>query len=280
MSNSVLVSIPARLAVDVDCENLVVRSGSCDDVASAYKALGDRVKGVELEGLGEDLSSLSALPLGLPVRVKLHPGDAPHLYTNTWLVDRFSLDVLMDVDKGLLHGVKIVTSTMVPVTVNIEVVSDTGELMSALDYYLHDTHVQVPVEFFHSMITACLRGETVALLDLYPESPAEFLYVDESGRVSASARLARAGRFLGTVSGGLKIDEESPLYIDLLHRKKNLVLSGSKCVACQRFDLCEGYLRFVDTNFDCDPFLEVFGAIKDTAKEIADDLARAEELGE
>jgi hypothetical protein len=280
MSNSVLVSIPARLAGEVDCENLVVRSENCDEIASAYKTLGDRLAGVELEGLGEDLSSLSALPLGLPVRVKLHPGDAPHLYTNTWLGDRFSLEVLMDVDKGLLHGAKIATSAMVPVTLNLEEVSDTGELMSVLDYYLHDAHVQVPVEFFHSMITACLRVETVSLLDLYPESPVEFLHVDESGRVSASARLARTGRFLGTISGGLKIDEESQLYKDLLDRKKNLVLSGSKCVSCEGFDLCEGYLRFVDTNFDCDPFLEVFSAIKATAKEIADDLAKAEELEE
>jgi hypothetical protein len=280
MSNSVLVSIPARLTGDVDCENLVVRSADCDEIASACKTLGDRVKGVELEGLREDLSSLSALPLGLPVRIKLHPGDAPHLYTNTWLGDRFTLEALMDVDKGLLHGAKIATSIMVPVTLNLEEISDTGELMSALDFYLHDTHVQVPVEFFHSMITACLRGEPVALLDLYPESPVEFLHVDESGRVSASARLARAGRFLGTISGGLKIDEESQLYKDLLHRKKNLVLSGSKCVSCEGFGLCEGYLRFVDTNFDCDPIMEVFSAIKATAKEIADDLAKAEELRE
>ena len=51
-------------------------------------------------------------------------------------------------------------------------------------------------------------------------------------------------------------------------------------LVCEGFDLCEGYLRFVDTNFDCDPFLEVFSAIKATAKEIADDLAKAEELGE
>ncbi len=280
MHDSVLVSIPARLAAEVDCENLVVRSESCEEIAAAYKTLGERIKEVELEGLSEDLHSLSALPLGLPVRLKLHPADAPHLYTNLWLTERFSVEVLMDVDKGLLHGVKVATSAMVPVSLNLDELSDAGELMSVLNYYLHDAHVQVPVEFFHSMISAYLQKTTVALPDLYPESPDQFLYVDESGKVSASARLARAGRFLGDVSGGLQIDEESQLYKDLLDRKKNLVLSGSKCVSCERFDLCEGYLRFVDSNFDCGPFLEVFNEIKATAKEIADDIAEAEKLEE
>jgi hypothetical protein len=280
MYDSVLVSIPARLAADIDCENLLVRSESCEEIAAAYETLGERIKEIELEGLGENLQSLSALPLGLPVSLKLRPEDAPHLYTNSWLADRFPLEALMNVEKGLLQGVKIATSAMVPVTVNLEELSDPGELMSVLNYYLHDAHVQVPVEFFHSMITALLHGTIVALPDLYPESPDRFLYVDESGKVSVSARLARAGRFLGTVSGGLQIDEDSQLYKDLLDRKRNLVLSGSKCISCEHFDLCEGYLRFVDANFDCGPFLEVFNEIKAKAKEIADDLAQAEKLGE
>jgi hypothetical protein len=280
MYESVLASIPARLASEVDCENLVVRSDSCAEIVAAYETLGERIKEVELEGLGADLHILSALPLGLPVRVKLHPKDAPDLYTNTWLSDRFSLEALMDVDKGLLQGVKIAASAMVPVTLNLEELSDDDELMSVLNYYLHDPHVQVPVDFYHSMITAYLQGSTVALPDLYTESPTHFIYVDESGKVSASARLARSGRFLGTFSGGLQIDEESELYQNLLNRKKDLVLTGSKCVSCEQFDLCEGYLRFIDVNFDCDQFLQVFGEIKAKAKEIGEDLANAEKLEE
>ncbi len=280
MHNSALISIPPRLAAEVDSHDIVLRSGNCGDIVNTYKTLGDRVKGVELEYPSENLHSLSALPLQLPIRLKLHPKCAPQLYTNTWLVDRFSLEALINVDKGLLQGVKIAASAMVPVTMDLEELSDTSELLSVLNYYLHDTHVQVPVDFFHSMISACLRGNVLALPKLYPESPSEFLYVDELGRVTASARLARAGKFLGEVSGGLQIDEESDLYKQLINRKKDLVLSGSKCVSCERFDLCEGYLRFVDTDFDCGPFLEVFNAIKVNAKEIADDLAKAEEVAE
>ncbi|MGB6063737.1 MAG: hypothetical protein WBG50_02950 [Desulfomonilaceae bacterium] len=280
MHNPALVSILPRLAAEVDSPEIVLRSEICEDIVNAYKTLGDRVKGVELEGPGGNLHSLSALPLQLPIRLKLHPKDAPKLYTNTWLVDRFSLEALMDVDKGLLQGVKIAASAMVPVTMNLEELSDTSELLPVLNYYLHDTHVQIPVDFFHSMISACLRGNVLALPKLYPESPAEFLYVDELGRVTASARLARAGKFFGKASGGLQIDEESDLYKQLGNRKRDLVLSGSKCVSCETFDLCEGYLRFVDTNFDCEPFIEVFNSIKANAREIADDLAKAEKLEE
>ena len=280
MHNSALISIPPGLAAEVDSPGIVLRSAICEDIVNAYKTVGDRVKGVELDGLSGNLHSLSDLPLQLPVRAKIHPKDAAHLYTNTWLVDRFSLEALMDVDKGLLQGVRIAASAMVPVSLNVEEMSDTSELMSVLNYYLHDTHVQVPIDFFHSMISARLRGSALALQNLYPESPAEFLYVDNFGRVTASARLARAGKFFGKVSGGLQIDEECDAYKELVNRKKDLVLSGSKCVSCESFDLCGGYLRFVHSSFDCGPLIEIFDAIKVNAREIADDIAKAERVRE
>ncbi|MBM3301749.1 MAG: hypothetical protein FJY85_17585 [Deltaproteobacteria bacterium] len=276
MSDFVYVSVPAGLADRIDSDVVLVRSGSCREIVKAYEALGDRVREVELHGLGEELYLLSGLPVGLPLTVRLHPKDAPQVYTNTWLMDRFSMGVLLDVDTGLIQGVRIITSAMIPVTLNLDAVHCAKELMSTLLFYLHEPHLQTPVEFFHSMFNAVLQNSPLSLADLYPESPEALLYVDESCRITCSARLARAGMFLGELSDGLRIDRESPVYKGLVDRKKQLFLSSSPCMSCEQFDLCEGYLRVADDAFDCEPFLRVFAELKAKAKEMAEDLSRAD----
>ncbi len=273
MNDTTIVNVPAVLSDKIDSDRIIIRSGSCKEIVRACGELRDRIIGVELEGLNDDLSPLSALPQGLSLVLKLHPDQAAGVYTSTWLSDRFSLAVLMEADKGLSEGVKIVTSAQVPVVISLDALSDDSELMSVLDYYLHSTHLQVPVEFFHSMFTARVRGMTSSLTELYPESPDQFLYIDESGQVTASARFARAGEFFGSITRGVRIDDQSSLYNMLLNPKKSLFLSGSSCVACEAFDVCTGYLRMVDTTFDCAKLLQVFDVIKAKAKEIVADLA-------
>jgi hypothetical protein len=154
MRNEPVVNVPAALCDNVDFGSVIIRSGSCGDIVRAYKALGDRIVGVELERLSDDVSLLSALPQGLSLTLKLRPMEAANVYTSSWLSDRFALAALMDVEKGLLEGVKIVTSAQVPVVINLDSLSDDSELISVLDYYLHDRHLQVPIEFFHSLFAA------------------------------------------------------------------------------------------------------------------------------
>ncbi|MEW6531557.1 MAG: hypothetical protein AB1473_12015 [Thermodesulfobacteriota bacterium] len=276
MSDPVLVSIPASLAREIDAEALMVRSGQSDEIVSACRDLGARVQGIELNGLPEDVLKLADLPQDLPVTIKLHPREAARVYTNTWMADRFSLSVLMDIDLGLLQGVKTVTSASIPVILNVEEIRDASDLMPTLQYYLHGRHLRVPVEFFHSAFIGCMKGTLVSLLQIYLESPTTHLYVDQSMQVTASERFARAGRFFGNVSLGVHVDTSSAVYVELIDRKKNLFVGGSQCASCEAFDLCEGYLRFVDPGFKCEPFFEVFLEIKAKAQEMAEDLRDAD----
>lgn len=280
MDNSLCVSVPARLADRIESEVLVIRSALCADVVTAYQSRKESIHGIQLDRLGDDLFSLAELPVGLSLTVKMHPRDAARVHTSSWLSDHFALGVLMDVDVGLLQGVRIVTSAGVPVILNLDEVRDTGELISVFHYYVHEPHLQVPVEFFHSMFNAYLNKAPLSLEDMYPESPDTFLYVDESGGITSSARLARFGAFFGEVSDGIRIDKDSPAYKGLLHRRKNIFLSGSACGACEHFDLCGGYLRAVEKEFDCESFVKAFEEMKAKAREIAADLAEASLPGE
>ena len=275
MRNDPVVNVPAALCDDVDFGSVIIRSGSCGDIVRAHKALGDRIVGVELEKLSDDVSLLSALPQGISLTLKLRPVEAANVYTSSWLSDRFALAALMDVEKGLLEGVRIVTSAQIPVVINLDSLSDDSELISVLDYYLHDRHLQVPIEFFHSLFTARIQGKTVSLAEVYPENPEQHMYVYESGAIAGSSRLAKAGKFFGSITADPQIDRESAPYKTLINLKKSLFLSGSSCVSCEAFDVCAGYLRIVDTNFDCGPWLRMFKEIKATAKEIVEDLTNA-----
>jgi radical SAM protein with 4Fe4S-binding SPASM domain len=279
MPNSIIVSAPARLTGDIDADALIIRSSSCEELVTAQSRYQDKVKAAELELRASDVSLLSSLPVGFPLVLRLNPPQASVLYTSAWLCDRFPIAVTMAIDAGLLSAVKIVTSAQAHLAVDLDEVRDPGELMAVLHYYLHEPHLSVPVEFFHTLFSACVEGERLSLADMYSEEPDRFLHVDDSGRVTASARFAAAGKYFGELAEGLVVSQESPLLQEIRNRKKNLFLSRSACASCEVFDLCGGYLRFVTTEFDCSPFVEIMQEIKARAREMAEDIRRARETG-
>ena len=280
MTNPLCISVPAALADRIEADAVVIRSARCAEIVKAFRRRGERIQGVLLESVDDDLINLAELPVGMFMTVKMHPREAAQIYTSSWMSDRFNLGVLMDIDVGLLQGVRIVTSAGVSVMLNPDEVYDTGELLSVLHYYLHEPHLQVPVEFFHSLFNAYLNNTPVSLEEMYPESPDTFLYVDELGRISGSARLACAGEFFGEVRDSLTLDTTCNAYKSLLDRRKNIFLSGSACASCEHFDVCGAYLRFVEKEFDCDPFKKTFEQIKAKAREFAEDLSSSALSGE
>ncbi len=279
MPNSLLVSAPARLTADIDSDSVVIRSSSCEELVSAQRSFEGKVKAAQLDVVDTEVSALSGLPMGFPLILRLNPGQASLLYTHTWLCDRFPIAVNMTIDSGLLNGVKIVTSAQALVALDLEDVRDPGELTAVLNYYLHEPHLSVPIEFFHSLFSSSVQRTPVSLAETYPEDPEKFLYVDEAARVTASARFAAVGKFFGEFANGLKVGEDSALLQEIRNRKKNLFLSRSRCASCEVFELCGGYLRFVTNEFDCDPFIEVMQEIKIRAAEMAEDIRRATEPG-
>ncbi len=220
MRDQPVINVPAELCDKIGFGPVVIRSGSCGDIVRAHKVLGDRVIGVELEKLADDVSLLSSLPQGLSLTLNLRPAEAANVYTSSWLSDRFSMAVLMGAEKGLLEGVRIVTSAQIPVVINLDSLSDDSELISVLDYYLHERHLEVPIEFFHSLFTAQIQGGNSSLADVYPESPEQHLYIDASGAITSSSRLAGAGKFFGSVTADPQIDKESALYKLLINPRR------------------------------------------------------------
>jgi hypothetical protein len=280
MNEEIVAALPADLVPGTDFPAIMIRSSRIEALVETCTEAEDRVVGIELLGVPEDLSELARLPLGMPLTWHLPVSAAPQVYTHTWLLEHFDLAVLMSAGPGFFRAAKTVTCAGIPVIIGLDTDSDCSELVSLLDFYLHDRYLQVPMEFFQTMFASRVSGVNVSLAEIYTERPDRMLYVDDRGNVTASSRLAQAGKFFGCLSKELRIDEQSDLYRFLQNPRKSLFLSGSPCAVCASFDLCEGYLRFVDPNFACEGFMPLFETIKREAAELARDLGTCQTTAE
>ena len=86
--------------------------------------------------------------------------------------------VTMPAAPGFLKAIKLAASLRLPVRVipgqpTPEVLA---ELMEALEFYLHEPVVEMPVEFFHSLLMTLGRAEKGSLWMILEEDPAAFLH--------------------------------------------------------------------------------------------------------
>jgi hypothetical protein len=128
-----------------------------------------------------------------------------------------------------------------------------AELLEAARFYLHDSMVEAPVEFFHSVLANFRGFETGNLWSILEQDPAIFSRRDHRGRP------LRPADFVET-------------------RLAYLVETGSECAACPWRRVCAGYFKWPELSYDCTGVKRVFGFLQLAADEIAADLAAGEML--
>src|ERR1700736_1512540 len=101
--------------------------------------------------------------------------------------------VSMPAAPGFLKAVKLATSLRLPVRVlpGQPTPEALAELTEALEFYLHEPVVEVPVEFFHSLLATVCGADTGSLWMILEEDPAAFLHYDAEGH----PELPRSGGF-------------------------------------------------------------------------------------
>jgi hypothetical protein len=173
--------------------------------------------------------------------------------------------VSMPAAAGFLKAVKLATSLRLPVRVlpgqpTPEVLD---ELTEALKFYLHGPMVEMPVEFFHSLLATVCGADKGSLWMILEEDPGVFLHYDAEGH----PELPR--------SGGFRSVEISPgAFVE--HHFKRLVEQGSECATCPWRKVCKGYFKWPDPAYSCGGVKQLFSMIKAAADEIRRDLARGE----
>jgi hypothetical protein len=174
--------------------------------------------------------------------------------------------VSMPAAPGFLKAVKLGASLRLPVRVlpgqpTPEVLA---ELTDALEFYLHGPMVEMPVEFFHSLLATMCGADKGSLWMILEEDPAAFLHYDAEGH----PKLPRSGGFHSVeISPGEFVE----------HHLKSLVEQGAECATCPWQQACRGYFKWPDPVYSCGGVKQLFSRIEAAADEIERDLASREE---
>jgi hypothetical protein len=174
--------------------------------------------------------------------------------------------VSMPAAPGFLKAVKLAASLRLPVRVlpgqpTPEVLA---ELTGALEFYLHGPMVEMPVEFFHSLLATMCGADKGSLWMILEEDPAAFLRYDVEGYPELSR------------SGGSRSLETSPgAFVE--HHLKSLVEQGAECATCPWQQVCRGYFKWPDPAYSCAGVKQLFSIIEAAADEIERDLVSSGE---
>ena len=174
--------------------------------------------------------------------------------------------VSMPAAPGFLKAVKLAASLRLPVRVlpgqpTPEVLA---ELTEALEFYLHGPMVEMPVEFFHSLLATVCGADRGSLWMILEEDPAAFLHYDVEGH----PELPRSGGFRSVeISHGAFVEQHF----------KSLVEQGAECATCPWQQACRGYFKWPDPAYSCEGVKQLFSIIEAAADEIERDLVNSEE---
>lgn len=136
-----------------------------------------------------------------------------------------------------------------------------AELAQALEFYLRDSMVETPIEFFHSTL-AVFRG-------LGDGSLWSFLEQDPS--VFSRREVAGAADFEDTHFFRLLTEVD---FVDTHFLR--LLAEGAECASCRWQSVCRGYFKHPDPSYECAGIKSLFAALEAAAAEIALDLAAQE----
>jgi hypothetical protein len=167
---------------------------------------------------------------------------------------------------GFLKAVRLAASLRLPVRVlpgqpTLDVLA---ELKEALDFYLHGPMVDVPVEFFHSLLATMCGADKGSLWMILEEDPRAFLHYDAEGR-------PKLPRFEGFRS----VETSPDAFVE--YQLKSLVEQGAECATCPWRQVCKGYFKWPDPAYSCGGVKQLFSIIEAAAYEIGRDLASREQ---
>jgi hypothetical protein len=266
-------NIPVNLVTTYRGRAVIVRSQNPADLVKALPDNDlDNLVGVQLLSMTADVEVMADWGYAIPVELVMSDPatEFPLLYRHAKLLDKHPVRVSIPVVPGFGKAVKVANSLQF--TVKLEMgqpeTAVVDEILSALDFYLHNTSVSQPVEFFHSSLVSFYDHDPVTLWGVQEEDPSYIRYVTEDGKETLARRLVN-----DTPTGDLDFFA--------FDHWQSLLAEGSECCNCEFFENCGGYFKWPRGDYKCDGIKAVFSTLRDAAGELRQDLnelvgARAE----
>jgi hypothetical protein len=257
---NIVYNIPVNLVPAYRGRSVIVRSHEPADLVKMLPERDlDNLVGVQLLSLTADVDVMADWGYAMPVELVMSDPatEFPLLYRHAKLLDKHPVRVSIPVVPAFGKAVKVANSLQF--TVKLEMGQPENavveEMFSALDFYLHNTSVSQPVEFFHSSLVSFYDQDPVTLWDVQEEDPSYIRYVTEEGRETLTRRFVN----------DIPIGDLDFFVFDLW---QSLLAEGSECCSCEFFENCGGYFKWPRVNYRCDGVKAVFGALRDAAVEL------------
>jgi hypothetical protein len=119
-----------------------------------------------------------------------------------------------------------------------------GQVMQALELYLHEKSLAAALEPFHSILARLLSGQEIDLWTMAGIDPDRLVYMDEQGRVALSRFDLEAGRFMGGLQEGPLAWRRSQAYGECQTYRLKLPKRQPDCLRCRFYAWCRGWARF------------------------------------
>lgn len=223
----------------------------------------DAIVAVQILSLDTDSESLNAWAVGLPIELVMRDPAAefPLLYRHTILLDHHPVRVVIPVQPGFAKAVKVAVALEFAVRLDVGQPDPAmiEELVTVLDFYLRQSAVAQPIEYFHGTLLGLFHAEPLPLWVILDEEPGVMRFVTAEGQERMVGRLA---------------DSEFALADDatLADWTDQALATAADCGDCEFFLSCGGYFKWPRADYDCAGVKKVFGLLRDAAAELRHDL--------
>ncbi len=270
------ISIPEGLKWNCFSRQKIVR---IEDVATSGAELLDRLKYslkysrradhaesvIEFSDLSV-LERLSQLRRHLPkVRMIVSEDQMGELHRNRARLSAFCPTLVLDrCESSLPRSVQFMASLNLPIEVTPSVFMSTDEksLLDLGERLLFSPFVKIPVHPFFGLLQAALDAGNssffVTLWDICGENPGQHYYITNDGKITLSKLWADENRFFGNVFDTIDDIHESDFFRELIAIKETCIRISHECSNCPVLRFCAGYLRAVNSTYDCSPFVSLY----------------------
>jgi hypothetical protein len=267
---SVVYHIPLSRLSDYRGHDLIVRSERPQDLVDKLDPQQlQQVAYVQLHGLPDEVDCLMHWASGMAIEIVLESPGAhfPLLYRYAKWNDNHPVRIVIPLQEGFDKAVRLALSLQFSVKLDIgqpDTVS-LQKLSELLHEYLYRSTVAQPLEFFHSVLLAWCREETVNLWAVQEDDPALLRYIDDTGAEKLPGKLASERLQTGTDPA------------DFVETWQNdLLAAAGECSGCAFFAHCRGYFKWPRRDYDCAGIKHLLQTLQQAAGELRRDLIAAE----
>lgn len=261
--HAITYDIPVSLIADFGRRRKIVRS---HDPTEIVENVGneDLVSFVKLLSLNGKIDSLMGWGNAIPVELVVSDTcrDLPLLYRYAPLLADHPVRVSVPLAPGFGKVVRLAIS------LNFAVKLEGGqpdaplldELQRIASFYLHQTTVSEPIEFFHSLFLAFYHQEPITLWTIQEEDPSQVRYITDTGEETMPGRLA-----------GMKVPWDFSTFLQDI--RKGPPGEGGECAGCEFLRHCLGYFKWPLRAYRCDGVKALLRTLQGAAEELRTDIA-------